>query len=92
MLEALQRIEGKLIRIEQLIQSQTQFDAWLDLKSACKYSGLGESTIRREIMTGRLKVSKQVGKLMFRKIWIDRFLMFGRQRLTVGERKELEQL
>ena len=64
----------RLERIEKLILDGRMSDRWISLDEAIKYSGLSESTLRRAIQIGRLKVSKQTGKLMFQISWIDRFL------------------
>ena len=47
---------------------------WLNIHDACAYSGLGKSTIYRNIDRGLLKVSKVTGKLLFKKSWIDEWL------------------
>ena len=63
----------RLDKIETLIQEKTQ-DQWLNLIQACDYTSLSASTIRRAVSSGRLKMSKEVGKLMFRKQWLDKWL------------------
>ena len=62
-------------RIEKLIREGRTSDRWLPLKEACGYTGLSESTIRRAIHAGRLKCSRQTGKLLFKLSWLDNFLM-----------------
>jgi len=47
---------------------------WLNIDDVCIYSGLSKSTIFRAIQKGELKVSKQTGRNLFRKVWIDNFL------------------
>ena len=47
---------------------------WLTLKEITLYTSLSESTIRRAIQKGELKVSKATGKLLFRRSWVDNFL------------------
>jgi excisionase family DNA binding protein len=41
---------------------------------ACDYTSLSVSTLRRAVDRGRLKVSKEAGKLMFRREWLDKWL------------------
>ena len=50
------------------------FDQWLGIKDVCDYTGLSASTIYRAMQRGELKVSKKIGKNLFRKEWVDRFL------------------
>ena len=41
------------------------YDRWLNIKEVCKYTTLSESTIRRAVKIGQLKVSRKTGKLLF---------------------------
>ena len=63
----------RLDKIETLLEEKTK-DKWLNLMQACDYTSLSFSTLRRNISGGRLKVSKVAGKLLFRKIWLDKWL------------------
>ena len=63
----------RLDELKKLIENKNP-DKWLSLREIARYSGLSESTIRRLVSSGRLRVSKKLGKLMFRRSWIDRFL------------------
>ena len=47
---------------------------WVNIKQVCNYTGLSESTIRRAIKKGALKVSTTTGKLLFKTSDIDRWL------------------
>ena len=47
---------------------------WMGMKDVICYTGLSASTIRRAITRGHLKVSKNLGKLMFRRDWVDRWI------------------
>ena len=47
---------------------------WLDINEAVDYISVSQSTIRRAVRKGELKVSKATGKLLFRVEWIDRWL------------------
>lgn len=49
-------------------------DRWLNTKEVCKYSSCSVSTINRSIQKGVLRVSKQTGKNLFKKSWVDRWL------------------
>ncbi len=63
----------RLDKIETLLEEKNR-DKWLNLIQACDYTSLSPSTIRRAVSSGRLKMSKEVGKLMFRKQWLDKWL------------------
>ena len=63
----------RLDKIETLLEEKTQ-DKWLNLMQACDYSNLSASSLRRATISGTLKVSKVAGKLLFRKIWLDKWL------------------
>ena len=51
--------------------------SWVNIKQVCNYTGLSESTIRRAIQKGALKVSTTTGKLLFKTSDIDRWLTNG---------------
>ena len=63
----------RLDKIETLLKNRTK-DKWLNLMQACDYTSLSTSTLRRAVASGRLKVSKEAGKLIFRKQWLDKWL------------------
>jgi len=63
----------KLDEIRNLIRSDLR-DQWLSIRQVCQYSNLSESTIRRAIKKGILKVSRKTGKNLFRISWVDEFL------------------
>jgi excisionase family DNA binding protein len=46
----------------------------MDIKEACKYASVSDSTLRRAVAKGELKVSKATGKLLFKIDWVDRWL------------------
>ena len=58
------KILEKLDIIEKKLNNQLA-DKWLNIKEVCNYTSLSESTIRREISKGALKVSKKTGRLLF---------------------------
>ena len=66
-------IAEQLKEIEHLLRNKST-DKWLNLMQACDYTSLSVSTLRRAVDSGRLKVSKEAGKLMFRREWLDRWL------------------
>ena len=66
-------IAEQLKEIEHLLRNKST-DKWLNLMQACDYTSLSVSTLRRAVDRGRLKVSKEAGKLMFRREWLDKWL------------------
>ena len=48
--------------------------SWVNIKQVRKYTGLSESTIRRAVQKGVLKVSPTTGKLLFKLSDVDRWL------------------
>ncbi len=67
-------------------------DNWLNLSEASAYTRLSARTLRRAIQAGRLRSSQTTGKHLFRKSYLNRFLLFGKIRLKSDERRELEEL
>ena len=59
--------------LKSLLKSNSP-NRWLSLRGVCEYTGLSESTIRRAIRRGSLKVSCTTGKNLFRISWVDKFL------------------
>ena len=49
-------------------------DTWMSIKDAVQYTKLSDSTIRRAIKKGCLKVSKRTGKNLFQRSWINQWL------------------
>jgi len=50
------------------------YDRWLNIKDACKYSSLSQSTLRRSYKRGLLKGSNRTGRLLFKISNIDMWL------------------
>ena len=50
-------------------------DQWLTQKDVCDNTGLGTSRIYRATRDGELRVSRKTGKNLFKKEWVDSFLM-----------------
>ena len=49
-------------------------DQWFTINEVSHYTKLSEPTIRRYIKAGKLKASKETGRLLFKKSNIDRWL------------------
>ena len=47
---------------------------WIDMNEICEYSKLSRSTIHRNIIMSKLKVSRATGKLLFKISDVDRWL------------------
>ena len=67
------QILEKLDRIERTISSDHQ-ERWINIKGVQAYSSLSIPKIRRAVAQGEIKVSKNAGKLLFKKSWIDKWL------------------
>ena len=71
---ALNRIILKKInKIQDHLLTNNQ-DTWMSIKDAVQYTKLSDSTIRRAIKKGCLKVSKRTGKNLLKQSWIDKWL------------------
>ena len=72
---ALNRIILKKInKIQDHLLKNNQ-DTWMSIKDAVQYTKLSDSTIRRAIKKGCLKVSKRTGKNLLKQSWIDKWLV-----------------
>ena len=65
-----------LDEIKHLVNNKVS-DRWLKINEICDYTGLSDSTIRRAIRKGVLKVSTSTGKLLFKVSDVDRWLSNG---------------
>lgn len=63
----------ELTDIKRIIEGKTG-NQWLNIDEACNYTSLSQSTIRRAIKRGELKVSRRTGRLLFKLNDIDRWL------------------
>lgn len=79
----MQDVLDRLARIEELLEAPRM---WLNLKQASRYSGLSEKTLRRAIRAGKLQHTYQAGKYLFKSDWIDRYIQFGKRRLSPPEK------
>ena len=60
-----------LNEIKKLVQGSTP--RWMSIKEAVETSGLSDSTIRRAIITGKLKANKK-GKWLIKSTWLENYL------------------
>lgn len=67
------KILEKLNIIEEKINNRL-FDKWLNIKEVSNYTSLSDSTIRRAVQKGVLKVSRKTGKLLFNTEDVKRWL------------------
>ena len=66
-------IAEQLDRIEKKVDGKYS-NKFLDINQVVHYASLSESTIRRAVAKGELKVSRSTGKLLFKTDWVDRWL------------------
>ena len=78
------QIEGSSLFIEIVDELRSQIKEWtaikrrsdwMDIKEACKYASVSDSTLRRAVRKGTLKVSKRTGKLLFKREWLNKWLV-----------------
>jgi len=67
------QIRDVLDELKTIVQDKSK-NRWMDIKEACKYASVSDSTLRRAVAKGELKVSKATGKLLFKIDWVDRWL------------------
>ena len=67
------RLEEKLSSLEAKLDDKLG-NAWLSTTDASKYCGVHPKTLHRAIRRGDLRVSQKIGKNLFRRSWIDRWL------------------
>ena len=67
------QIRDVLDELKTIVQDKSK-NRWMDIKEACKYASVSDSTLRRGVAKGELKVSKATGKLLFKIDWIDKWL------------------
>ncbi len=70
----------------------TKSEQWLSAKQSRSYILVSDRTLRALCKSGRLKYAQPSKKLMFRKAWLDQYMLGFGKRLTPTERKELEEL
>ena len=67
------QMKDVLDELKTIVQDKSK-NRWMDIKEACKYASVSDSTLRRAVAKGELKVSKATGKLLFKIDWVDRWL------------------
>ena len=68
------RIIEMLKDIKDSINNKPKEDKWLDINQASNYTNLSKSTIRRYVKMNKLKASNKLGKTLFRKSELEKFL------------------
>ena len=68
------QMKDVLDELRNIVQKKSS-NIWMDIGDAVDYTKLSESTIRRAVAKGELKVSKTTGKLLFQIKWIDKWLV-----------------
>ena len=68
------QIRDVLDELKTIVQYKSG-NIWMDIHEVVKYTSVSESTIRRAVAKGELKVSKATGKLLFQIKWIDKWLV-----------------
>jgi excisionase family DNA binding protein len=66
-------LEEKLSRLEEKLDDRLG-GGWMSTADAVKYVGVHRKTIHRAIRRGDLRVSQKLGKNLFKREWLDRWL------------------
>jgi excisionase family DNA binding protein len=66
-------LEEKLSRLEEKLDDKVG-GGWMSTADAVKYVGVHRKTIHRAIRRGDLRVSQKLGKNLFKREWLDRWL------------------
>ena len=67
------QIQKHLDRIENKLDKKYGND-WLSTREASRYSGCHPKTLHRAVRRGDLRVSQKLGKNLFKREWLDRWL------------------
>jgi excisionase family DNA binding protein len=67
------QLKNQLDRIEEVLVRKNE-NQFLDITEAARFSSLSKSTLRRAIARGELKYNKKVGKLLFKRSDIEKWL------------------
>ena len=67
------QIKGVLEELKTIVQAKSR-NRWMNINEVVHYTSLSESTIRRAVARGSLKVSHTTGKLLFKTEWLDKWL------------------
>ncbi len=68
------RIVELLKEIKGLLVGQEKKDKWVDIKEASEYCSVSSQTLRRNVDSKRLKASKKLGKMLFKKSDLEQWL------------------
>tara|TARA_Y100000004_G_C8932334_1_gene420584 strand:- start:1524 stop:1757 length:234 start_codon:yes stop_codon:yes gene_type:complete len=68
------RVIELLKEIKELVSKDKIQSEWFDINQAAQYCSVSKATLRRNIQKGALKVSKRVGKLLFKRSELDKWL------------------
>ena len=66
-------LEEKLSRLEEKLDDKVG-GGWMSTADAVKYVGVHRKTLHRAIRRGDLRVSQKLGKNLFKREWLDRWL------------------
>jgi len=69
-----------------------QGEEWMSAKQSADYIKVSDRTLRALCKSGRLKYVQPSKKLIFRRSWLDSYMLGYGTRLTPTEKKELEEL
>ena len=67
------QMKDVLDKLRDIVQEKSS-NVWMDISDTVNYSSVSESTIRRAVARGSLKVSHTTGKLLFKTEWLDKWL------------------
>tara|TARA_R110002020_G_scaffold283117_1_gene498817 strand:- start:1400 stop:1627 length:228 start_codon:yes stop_codon:yes gene_type:complete len=67
------KYEDLLDKIETMISDSS--DGWLNINGVAKYTSLSIPKIRRAVKDGELKFSKEGGRLLFKRKWVEQWLL-----------------
>ena len=68
------QMKDVLDELKSIVQKKSS-NIWMDIGDAVDYTKLSESTIRRAVIKGELKVSKRTGKLLLKREWLNKWLV-----------------
>ena len=66
LIETLDKIEKHILKGNR--------EKWLNINGVKEYTSLSISKIRRSVANGQLKSSKKAGRLLFKIIWVEKWL------------------
>jgi len=67
------KYEDLLDKIETMISDSSE--GWLNINGVAKYTSLSIPKIRRAVKDGELKSSKEGGRLLFKRKWVEQWLL-----------------